>query len=65
MPQTVSQLIYAKFFENLASLETVKPETIAALKALHASNHLANARDLAKLVQEIEERYAHDQNVDG
>lgn len=65
MPQTVSQQIYAKFFENLASQEAVRPETIAALKALHARNHLSNGRDIAKLVQEIEERHAHDQNADG
>ena len=65
MPQTVSQQIYIKFFEDLASLDVVKPETIAALKALYASNRLGNGRDLASLVRGMEERYAHDQNADG
>lgn len=65
MSQTVSQYIYAKFFENLASLRAVKPGTLAALKALHVRHRLANGRDLAKLVQEIETRYAHDQDADG
>ncbi len=27
MPQTVSEHIYARFFENLAAREDVKPET--------------------------------------
>ena len=65
MPLTVSQKIYDRFFENLTALETIKPETIAALKTLQANNRLGRSRDLADLVQEMERRYAHDQNTDG
>lgn len=65
MLQTVSQQIYNKFFENLASLETVRPETLAALQALYARDRLNNGRDLAKLARDIEKRHAHDQDADG
>ena len=65
MPQTVSQQIYARFFEELASLDGVKPETIAALKTLQANNRLGRSRDLANLVRGMEERYARDQDTDG
>jgi len=65
MPQTVSEQIYARFFENLAVREDVKPETVAALQALHARDRLTNGRDLVKLVKDIEKRHAHDQDADG
>lgn len=65
MPQTISQHICSYFFESLTYIEAITPETIEALKALHMNNRLANGRELAKLVQEIEERYAHHQDANG
>ncbi len=64
MPRTVSERIYETFFTRLAQLESVGPETITELRSLYSKRQLADARQLARWVQRMEERHAQDQDAD-
>ncbi len=64
MVQTVTEIIYEAFWENLSQKENVRPETIKSLKDLYKASQIANKTRLAQLVQEMEEHYAKDQKAD-
>ena len=64
MPQTVRERIYEAFFVRLANLPDVRPETVEQLKGLYAADKLSNKRQLGNVVQNMEDRYAQDQDAD-
>lgn len=64
MPQSVSEIIYQSFFDRLSRQSEVNSETIEALKSLYTSNQIANRQRLIQLAQQMETRYAQDQDAD-
>ena len=64
MPQTVSEKIFKAFFANLVQLQGVSPETIEGLEFLHSANKLGSNPHLARLIQDMENRHAQNQDAD-
>ncbi len=63
MASNISELIYGTFFENLEKSGKLMPETIEALKVLHASGKISSKSDLLKLAKAMEERHVQNQNA--
>jgi len=61
MASSISDLIYKKFFENLAKGGNTKPETIETIRVLYENGNIANKNELKKLVQAMEERHVKNQ----
>ena len=64
MPQTVSEKIFKAFFANLVQLQGVNPETTEGLESLHRANKLGGKHHLARLIQDMENRHAQNQDAD-
>lgn len=62
--QTVSDRIYEAFFAQLANNRLVRPETVEALRAIYHQQRLADKQSLARIVQDMENRHAQNQNTD-
>jgi hypothetical protein len=61
---TVSEKIYQAFFANLAQRADVRPETVRGLRTLYSAGCFTDKRQLNRLTQEMESRYAQDQDAD-
>lgn len=65
MSNTVSQIIYKAFFDNLSKLESVNPKTVKKLKSIFATNQMTDRKQLSKIAVEMEARYVENQNPKG
>jgi hypothetical protein len=61
MAQSISARIYEAFFAKLSETEEVSPETIAALRGLYSAGRLDNKQQIKRLMQDMEQRHAQDQ----